>query len=123
MVLWAGLAIVSRAQDDTGGKGFDKSRMFFGGYLGLSFSSYGTSIYITPQVGYNFNQYFAAGVGLNYAYYSYKPYYGYNMTAVQSYVGHESFWKTVPDQATFHPGATRRKLCLGELPLCQWTGI
>jgi hypothetical protein len=82
MILWACLATASRAQDDNGGKGFDKSRMFFGGYLGLSFSSYGTSINITPQVGYNFNQYFAAGI-INCAYYGYKPYYGYNMTAVR----------------------------------------
>lgn len=101
MVLWAGLATASWAQDDDGAKGFDKSRMFFGGYLGLSFSSYGTSINITPQVGYNFNQYFAAGFGVNYAYYSYKPYYGLNLTAVQSYVGLNIFGRLYPIRQLF----------------------
>jgi len=101
LFLITGLVTASLAQDDAGGKGFDKSRMFIGGYLGLSFSSYGTSINITPQVGYNFNQYFAAGVGINYAYYSYKPYYGYNWTAVQSYVGMNIFGRLYPIRQLF----------------------
>ena len=45
--------------------GFDKSRLFFGGNFGLSFGNQ-TFINITPQVGYQFNQYFSAGGGVNF---------------------------------------------------------
>ena len=51
------------AQDSEGG-GFDKSKLFVGGNLGLAFG-YATIINVTPQVGYHFSPMFAAGVGLN----------------------------------------------------------
>ena len=44
---------------------FDKERLFFGGNLGLSFGDM-TFINISPQVGYQFSQYFAAGGGINF---------------------------------------------------------
>ena len=44
---------------------FDKSRLFFGGNLGMSFGDM-TFINISPQVGYQFSQYFAAGGGINF---------------------------------------------------------
>ncbi len=53
-------------------KGFDKSKLFFGGNFGLSFSTYYSLINISPQVGYRFNQYFAAGAGVNFIYSSQK---------------------------------------------------
>ncbi len=56
-------------------KGFDKSRLFFGGNFGLSFGDY-TIINVSPQVGYRFNRYVAAGMGINGQYYSVK-YNGY----------------------------------------------
>ena len=56
-------------------KGFDKTKLFFGGSLGLSFGSY-TFINVSPQVGYRFNKTFAAGTGINLQYSSYKTNYG-----------------------------------------------
>lgn len=65
-----------RAQDEqSSGKGFDKSKLFFGGNFGLSFGDY-TVINISPQAGYRFNPYFAAGAGVNFIYSSFR--YRYN---------------------------------------------
>ncbi len=55
--------------------GFDKSKLFIGGNFGLSFSSYYTLINVSPQLGYRFNDYLAAGVGVNFIYSSQKDYY------------------------------------------------
>ena len=52
--------------------GFDKSKLILGGALGLSFGSNCTIINIAPQIGCQFDQYFAAGGGLSYNYYGYK---------------------------------------------------
>ncbi len=58
-------------------KGFDKSKLFVGGNFGLSFGDY-TTINVSPQLGYRFNDYFAAGIGINFLYSSvkYRDYYG-----------------------------------------------
>jgi hypothetical protein len=93
------------AQDASEKKGFDRSRLFYGGNLGLSFSSYSTAINITPQVGYFFNQYFAAGVGVSYAYYKYNLYNPYNNATVQtqstSYAGINIFGRFYPIRQVF----------------------
>lgn len=52
-------------------KGFDKEKLFFGGNFGLSFGDY-TLINISPQLGYRFNNYFAAGAGVNLQFISLK---------------------------------------------------
>ncbi|HTL09865.1 MAG TPA: hypothetical protein VL307_16440 [Chitinophagaceae bacterium] len=66
------------AQDDQPApppqKGFDKSKLFIGGNFGLSFSSYYTLINVSPQLGYRFNDYLAAGAGVNFIYSSQKNY-------------------------------------------------
>jgi hypothetical protein len=84
------------AQDSEGG-GFDKSKLFVGGTLGLAFGTY-TIVNISPQVGYRFSPLFAAGVGVNYSYYGYSDgYWNYK----QSYVGMSVFGRLYPIQQFF----------------------
>lgn len=66
-----------KAQDeesDENRKGLKKENVFAGGYLGLTFGDY-TLINVSPQVGYRFSRWFAAGVGLNGQYVNYKDRY------------------------------------------------
>ena len=100
-LILAGCISSSFAQDDTEKKGFDKSRLFVGGYFGLGFSTYTTSINITPQVGYFFTHWLAAGVGLNYAYYSYKYPYTPVQTETYSYAGMNLFGRIYPIRQLF----------------------
>ena len=51
--------------------GFDKSRLFFGGSFGLSFGD-AVIVNVSPQVGYRFSRYFAAGAGINGQYSEFK---------------------------------------------------
>ncbi|HEX6426048.1 MAG TPA: hypothetical protein VF008_00130 [Niastella sp.] len=53
-------------------QGFDKSKLFFGGNFGLGFGSVSTLVNVSPQVGYRFNRFLAAGAGVNFIYSSYK---------------------------------------------------
>ena len=55
-------------KDSTGG--FDKSKMYYGGYMNLSFGSY-TVIGVSPLVGYKFTPQLSAGIQLTYEYSSY----------------------------------------------------
>jgi hypothetical protein len=68
------LALTVRAQDEEEEpkKGFDKEKLFYGGNFGLGFGSNSTNINISPQVGYRFNKFLAAGAGVNFVYASYK---------------------------------------------------
>lgn len=63
-------------QDPEPKKGFDKDKLFIGGNFGLSFGDY-TLINVSPQVGYRFNRWLAAGAGPNFIYsstlYRYDP--------------------------------------------------
>jgi hypothetical protein len=66
-------ALQVNAQDEEEPKkGFDKEKVFFGGNFGLGFGSNQTAINVSPQVGYRFNKFLAAGAGVNFSYYSYK---------------------------------------------------
>ena len=66
--------LVSSAQEEeTDGKGFQKEKLFVGGSFGISVGSY-TFINISPQVGYRFNNFVAAGLGINGQYISSKIY-------------------------------------------------
>ncbi|MCL1942337.1 MAG: hypothetical protein FWF54_02125 [Candidatus Azobacteroides sp.] len=71
---------------------FDKRNLFFGGSLGLQFGDY-TLVDISPQVGYAFNQYCAAGVGISYTYQS-ADFYEYKYT--RSYAGFNIFGRFYP---------------------------
>jgi hypothetical protein len=55
-------------------KGFQKEKMFVGGNFGLTFGTY-TLINVSPQIGYRFTNFFAAGVGINMQYISVKEKY------------------------------------------------
>jgi len=63
--------VYAQEEEETGEKKFDPKKLFFGGYIGLSFGDY-TLVNVSPQVGYQFNQYFAAGAGINFIYSSSK---------------------------------------------------
>ncbi len=54
----------ANAQEEEIKKGFDKEKLFLGGNFGLSFGDF-TNINISPQLGYRFNQFLAAGMGIN----------------------------------------------------------
>ncbi len=56
--------IILFAQDEELPKGFNKENLFLGGNFGLTFGDY-TFINISPQLGYRFNRFLAAGVGIN----------------------------------------------------------
>ena len=80
--LFAMISVVAVAQDGEGEEpvkqGFDKSKLFFGGNFGLGFGSISTLVNVSPQIGYRFNRYLAAGAGINFIYSSYKyEYAGY----------------------------------------------
>lgn len=86
--------------ETTDSTGFDKSRLFFGGNFGLSFGSQ-TLINVSPQVGYRFSQYFAAGAGVNFIYSSIKSYYSDGSTASRQnlgYAGLNVFGRVYPVQ-------------------------
>ena len=53
-------------------KGFDTSKLFIGGNLGLGFGSSSTYINVSPQLGYRFSNFFAAGAGVNFIYSRWK---------------------------------------------------
>ena len=73
------LTVGLKAQDDAPveKQGFDRSRLFGGGSFALSFGNI-TIVNISPQVGYRFSRYFAAGVGVNGQYSSFKTINGYD---------------------------------------------
>jgi hypothetical protein len=74
--LFALCSVVAMAQDGeeegTKSGGFDKSKLFFGGNFGLAFGNYSTLVNVSPQIGYRFNRYLAAGAGVNFIFSSYK---------------------------------------------------
>ena len=100
--IFIGLTFIVNAQSRTGtskisqqkltsvkasNTGFDKSKLTFGGGFGFGFGSDDYwSIYLSPQVGYNFTDKLSAGTGLSYSYSSEK-YSGW------SYNGIDSNWK------------------------------
>jgi len=64
-------SLFSQQEEPVAGQGFDRSKLFAGGNFGLNFGNV-TIINISPQLGYRFNRYLAAGVGVNAQYSSFK---------------------------------------------------
>ncbi len=81
-------------------KGFQKDRLFVGGNFGLSFGNY-TFINVSPQIGYRFNKFLAAGTGVNLQYVSIKQNYSngglYSKTS-QGVAGLNIFGRVYPIQ-------------------------
>lgn len=77
IVLFLNLSIQAQEEAEPKKSGFDKSKLFFGGNFGMSFGDV-TFINISPQVGYQFSQFFAAGGGINFIStgYMYRDYNG-----------------------------------------------
>src|SRR5579863_1259320 len=96
LIITMGIMQYSTAQDSDG-KGFDKSKLFVGGNLGLAFGTY-TIVNVSPLVGYHFASVLAAGVGLNYSYYGYDD--GF-YTSKQTYAGMSIFGRVYPIQHAF----------------------
>jgi hypothetical protein len=103
MVILLSLLQYATAQDAVPSKGFDKSKLFFGGNFGLNFSSGYSLINLSPQVGYHFSPQFAAGAGINYIHFSYTEYYAgyYDQRYSQNYGGLNIFGRFYPIQQLF----------------------
>lgn len=52
--------------------GFQRENLFVGGNFGFSFGSNITHLNVSPQLGYRFSEFFAAGAGINGIYSSYE---------------------------------------------------
>src|SRR5215217_1524229 len=76
MLIVLASSLCSFAQDEPTNekKGFQKEKLFVGGNFGLSIGDY-TLINISPQIGYRFSNFFAAGLGVNGQYISIKERY------------------------------------------------
>jgi hypothetical protein len=71
LVLALGHTAVAQDESASGKQGFDRSRLFAGGNFALNFGNV-TIINISPQLGYRFNRFLAAGVGVNAQYSSFR---------------------------------------------------
>jgi len=126
----------SFAQDEEkyndGSGGFKKENLFFGGNFGLSFGNY-TQIIVSPQVGYHFNKYFAAGAGINVQYVSQK-YYDYNGNDLykinQGVYGFNLFGRVYPIkqafiqvQPEFNYVTSKLKFEDGNIPTQKYTNV
>ena len=98
-ILVTTFSLSSQAQDEEeSSRGFDKSKLFVGGSFGAGFGSSSTLVNVSPQVGYRFNDYLAAGAGVNFIYSSYK-YFGYK--ANYGVTGLNVFGRFYPFQYAF----------------------
>ncbi len=75
LALMIGLFSVNLSAQDQQSKSEFWRRVQFGGALGLAFGSNYTDIMVAPSAVYNFNNYFAAGVGLQGSYVNVKDSY------------------------------------------------
>lgn len=67
---------ISKASRSSGRSGFDARKLRYGINLGLNFSNNYSLIRFAPQLGYQFNKYAMAGVGVSYYHSKRKYYYG-----------------------------------------------
>lgn len=102
VILFAINEMTAFSQEEEPKRGFDKSRLFFGGNFGLSFGNY-TFINVSPQVGYRFTDWFAAGAGPNFQFTSYKNRINGNTISRENYgvLGLNAFGRIYPIQQVF----------------------
>ena len=81
--------------------GFDKSKLFTGGNVGLGFGSGRTSIGIGPYFGYSLNKYVDVALSLNYNYISQRDYVQYGDKLRQSMIGPGVFTRLFPVKFLF----------------------
>ena len=102
-LLISALALTANAQDEEveQQKGFDKSKLFYGGNIGLGFGSNQTYVNVSPQVGYRFNRFFAVGTGINFIYSSYNYEDFSNYKAQYGVIGLNIFGRAYPIEYVF----------------------
>jgi hypothetical protein len=74
VLLFAINTLWAQEGDDSPKQGFQREKMFIGGNFGLTFGDF-TLINISPQLGYRFTDFFAAGFGVNGQYISIRQRY------------------------------------------------
>lgn len=77
---------------------FRKENLVFGGTFGLNIGSSTTSFNVSPQVGYRFNKYLTAGLGLGYSYYKVESYFAGGKDLTQNYLGGNIYAQVHPIQ-------------------------
>lgn len=82
-------------------KGFKKENLFTGGGLTASFFSGGTVLGASPVLGYKLNDYFDAGVALNYVYTGYRDYMEFGDKVRQHVFGPGVFVRAYPVKFLF----------------------
>ncbi|MDP4283050.1 MAG: hypothetical protein Q8891_01395 [Bacteroidota bacterium] len=92
------LQVNAQSKDESKGekKGFQKERLFTGGSANLGFSSYYTSLGITPQLGYSLTNWADAGITFNLNYTSQRDYQNYGDKLRQTVYGPGAFVRLFP---------------------------
>lgn len=78
--------VAQRESIDDGPRGFDRNKLFIGGQFALNFGNI-TIINVSPQLGYRFNRFLAAGAGVNGQYSSFRRRFANGQTASREQYG------------------------------------
>ncbi|MFT3825505.1 MAG: hypothetical protein QM731_16420 [Chitinophagaceae bacterium] len=100
LLTMASVSVVAQDYYDEPKKGFDKTKLFGGGNFGLSFGDY-TLVNVSPQLGYHFNKYIAAGAGVNFIYSSFHYYSPYEYRQNYGVAGMNIFGRVYPIEFAF----------------------
>jgi hypothetical protein len=103
LFLTISVSIFAQDEEKEPKKGFDKDKLFISGNFGLSFGDF-TLINISPQLGYRFNDFLAAGAGINGIYSSSRSRFLNGQTASREnygVVGLNIFGRVYPIQYAF----------------------
>lgn len=101
-------------------EGEKEKKFFTGGNFGLTFGRY-TILNVSPQIGYRFNRFVSAGLGLNLQYASVKETYGgqdYSKTS-QGITGINLFGRFYPVQTIFLQAQPELNYIFGKIKFYQ----